>query len=232
MEMHARTDAFRKDRARVYRCIALEKIGWLQHGFGTRDCPGWPPADWRLVSLRQVHSDRIIVVAETETGCAGEGDALITASAGRLLAVRTADCLPMLMAAPQRRVVAAAHAGWRGTAAGIAGKVVERLRAEFGVEAAELIVAIGPGIGPCCYQVGRDVADRFPGFAAGWHARPGVVKLDLAGVNRHQLEAAGVRPQNIYTGAPCTCCHPADFHSYRREPADGGRMVSAIGIRR
>ena len=189
---------FRKDEQQVYRCIPLENIAWLEHGFGTRHSPAWPPDEWPVISLRQIHSNQAILVTEKETGRAGEADALVTA--------------------------------WRGTAADIAGKVVEELRAEFGVNPPDLLVAIGPGIGPCCYEVGPEVAARFQRYLPGQTASSGRVMLDLAGVNRRQLEAAGVRAENIFAGAPCTCCHPGDFHSYRRSPGEKGRMVSAIGI--
>ena len=170
-----------------------------------------------MVSLKQIHSD-ITWEARECSGCIGEGDALITAQPGLLLTIRTADCIPVLIADPVRRAVAAIHAGWRGTAAGIAGKTVKKMMESFSSDPADLIAAIGPGIGKCCFEVGPEVAEQFAG---------GERHVDLAGANRRDLIAAGV--SRIAVGAPCTCCQVGLFHSFRREKSQE-RMISAIGI--
>lgn len=221
-------EGFRKDGA-LWRAVALERIEWLEHGFGTRHPSDWPPAE-QTVFLKQTHSNRVWKV-DGGSGCLGEGDALVTACAGMLLEVRTADCLPIFLVEPQRRVVAAIHAGWRGTAAAISVRAVETIRREFGVRPENLLVAIGPGIGPCCYEVGPEVAARFAPLFPELAAVRGKVKLNLVEANRRQLQGIGVPPEAIHSGAPCTCCHPEEFHSHRRAPAKRGRMTSAIGIR-
>jgi YfiH family protein len=221
-------DGFRKEGA-LWRAAALESLDWLEHGFGTRHHSDWPPPE-RTAYLRQTHSNRVLKV-ESGPGCVGEGDALITARPGVLLAVRTADCLPIFLVEVERRAVAAIHAGWRGTAAGIAIRAVEALCREFGGRPENLLVAIGPGIGACCYEVGPEVAVRFAPLFPELATVRGKVKLDLAEANRRQLQSIGVPGARIRAGAPCTCCHPEEFHSHRRTPTGRGRMVSAVGIR-
>jgi hypothetical protein len=164
----------------------------------------------------QVHGDRVLR-PESAGGC-GEGDALIAAQPGLWIGVRTADCVPILLADPQRRMVAAVHAGWRGSAA----RIVTKTLAEMGSRPEDVHAALGPAIGPCCYEVGPEVAAEF--------GRRGRVRLDLAGVNRDLLIGAGVPAGQIDSGAPCTRCN-SDFHSFRRDREAAGRMVSAIAVR-
>lgn len=218
---------FFKDNRKVYRSGGLASFAWLEHGFGTRDSVDWPDP-WRLIMLKQIHSDRIERV-DGGRGYLGEGDALITDRPGVLIGVRTADCVPILIADPERHAVAAVHAGWRGTAEEIAGKAVSRLTNEYGSKPEDLHAAIGPCIGPCCYEVGPEVVSRFR------HLLPqlpseGKAHLDLPRVNQRQLTQAGVNPANIYAGSPCTRCGPAELHSYRRDGPKAGRMIAAIGV--
>lgn len=216
------------DEQNVYRSSLLGELPWLEHGFGTRRSHDWPRGP--RASLKQIHSNRSLVVS----GCdrvAGEADALITAEPGRLVSVKTADCLPLLMVSVEPRVVAAIHAGWRGTAADIAGETLRRLRREFGVAPAGVYVAIGPGIGSCCYEVGPEVLAQFRDLLPGLPDSGGKGMLDLAEANRRQLLREGVCVERIETGAPCTCCTAGEFFSYRRSPGEPGRMISAIGIR-
>lgn len=196
----------------------LSQLACVEHGFGTRDAVF---SQTGMVSLRQIHSS-LLRVADRDSGCAGEGDALITDRPGVRISVRTADCFPVLIADPNRRVVAAVHAGWRGTAARIVGHVVQKMIAEFGSKPAEIHAAIGPGIGACCYEVGAEVARQFGLDRAG--------TIDLAHFNREQLLAASVPETQIDTIGGCTFCDPARFHSYRRDGARAGRMISFIRV--
>ncbi len=209
---------FQLDEIGVFRAQPLAAEPWLEHGFGTRLSNGWP-GEGQVVSLKQIHSD-IAWEAKECAGCIREGDALITAQPGLLLTIRTADCIPILIADPVRRAVAAIHAGWRGTVAGIAGKTVQKMTSFFKSDPADLIAAIGPGIGVCCFEVGPEVAAQFG--TRGRH-------LDLVEANRLDLASAGV--ERIAAGAPCTLCQPGLFHSFRRDKTQG-RMVSAIGVRK
>lgn len=213
-------NAFYRDPRHIYRARPLEGYEWLVHGFGTRDAE--PPP--RVATLKQIHSITC-VPAEGRTGVLGQGDALIEDQPGRAVAVKTADCIPVLLADVRRRAVAAVHAGWRGTAGGIAPAAVDAMGRRFGTRPEDLRAVIGPGIGACCYEVGPEVAARF-GHSNGARAR-----LDLADLNRRQLREAGVAPEHIWVAGLCTRCLAAEFHSFRREGELAGRMYSYIGIR-
>ena len=189
-------------------------------------------AGWPVGRLIQVHSNVVHHVDHNEfANAAPEGDGAYTGLAGIALEVRTADCVPILIAESSARVVAMAHAGWRGTSEGIVRKVVDSIVSEFGISAGNLAVAMGPHIGVCCMEVGEEVFD--------WFAAPEMFErkaewpkphLNLASANRTQLVEAGVRPQMIQASALCTRCRPDLFYSYRRTGAGSGRMFSVIGI--
>ena len=157
-----------------------------------------------------------------------EADGLLTSVAGYLLGVRTADCLPLLYVDRARRAVAAVHAGWRGTAKEIAARAVKRMQQEFGSPPGALEVVIGPGIGPCCYEVGSEVAEQFAGSAVQMDPRP---RLNLPEANRLQLIEAGVNESRIWSVGLCTACEGHQFFSYRREGTQAGRMLAVVGIR-
>jgi YfiH family protein len=193
----------------------LGQLDGFEHGFGTRAAP---LSQEGMASLKQIHSS-VCLVADSPA-CIGDGDALITNRAGLAVSVRTADCYPILLADPGTASIAAVHAGWRGTAAGVVGETIARMGREFGTRPGDLWAAIGPGIGGCCYQVGEEVARQFGRSSAG--------HIDLAAVNRNQLLAAGVTPERIDSLGLCTYCDAARFHSYRRDKASAGRMISYI----
>ena len=211
---------FYRDASGVYRAEELDRLTWVVHGFGTRfaDIPSRFP---NLATLKQIHSAEC-VAAEGRAGELGRGDALLEDSPDSVVAVKTADCIPILVADERRRAVAAVHAGWRGTAAGIAAGAVTAMRARFGSGARDLHAAIGPGIGVCCYEVGPEVAARFGAI--------GRAHLDLAQINRRQLLEAGVTSERIYASNLCTMCLPGEFHSFRRDREAAGRLYSFIGI--
>lgn len=201
----------------------LDGFSWIEHGFGTRDAGAWTPPE-RTARLHQVHGSGVVGVARP--GDHGDGDALITGTPDLWLEIRTADCVPVLLADPERRVVAAIHAGWRGTAATIAQVTVDALRREWGCQPDELYAAIGPAIGACCFAVGEEVAAHFPGHIT----RQGTaIHADLVGANRQQLLGAGVAAERIGSLALCTACDPSRFHSFRRDRGEG-RLVAAIRI--
>jgi YfiH family protein len=205
----------------VYCVSELRGLDWLLHGFGTRkaDIPSFYP---NLATLKQVHSDRC-VAAEGLTGVLGCGDALLERTPGAVVGVKTADCIPVLLVDERQRAVAAVHAGWRGTVAGIVGAAINAMHKRYGTEPADLHAAIGPGIGECCYEVGPEVAEQF--------GLEGRVHLDLASVNRDQLLEAGLCPERIYLSNLCTMCRPDEFHSFRRDREAAGRLHSFVGIR-
>jgi purine-nucleoside/S-methyl-5'-thioadenosine phosphorylase / adenosine deaminase len=218
---------FRLDTGQIYRAEALEQFPWLEHGFGTRLSPDWPGGSG-LATMRQVHSNKVL--AAGAPGHYGEGDALISNVPGVTLVVRTADCLPILIADPSHRAVAAVHAGWRGTVSEILKQTVEAMNAQFGTHAQDIVVAIGPGIGACCYQVGAEVASQFTPFFPERSDLSGPANVDLAETALRQLRRYGGILGHIDTSGLCTKCEPGLFHSYRRDREAAGRMISAIRI--
>jgi YfiH family protein len=212
---------FYRDSRNVYRVRELDRLEWLVHGFGTR-LADVPSMFGNLATLKQIHSSSCIS-AEGRSGLLGAGDALLENTPGSVVAVKTADCIPILLADERRHAVAAVHAGWRGTAAGIAARAVEAMRERFGTAAADLYAAIGPGIGKCCYEVGPEVAAQF--------GERGRAHVDLPEINRRQLAGAGVSPDHIYLSNLCTMCLPGEFHSFRRDKEIAGRLYSFAGLR-
>ena len=193
----------------------LARMDWLEHGFGTRESRLDQSG---MASLKQIHSG--VSLEAREPGSAGEGDALVTRTSGLAVSVRTADCFPILLADPRTHAVAAIHAGWRGTAAGIVASALGRMHSDFGTDPQHVYAAIGPGIGQCCYEVGEEVARQFGLQRSG--------KLDLAVENRSQLIRAGVSPERIEQVGACTFCNPAQFFSWRRDHDRSERMISFI----
>jgi YfiH family protein len=181
-----------------------------------------------IVRAMQVHGNRAVSVRETPPAGsvrdAGECDVLATDVSGLALVVQTADCVPILLTASG--AIATAHAGWRGTAVGVANSAVEAL-ARLGAKALTLRAWLGPSIGPCCYEVGGEVAAQFAGefLRASCGGR---FRLDLAAVNRAQLEAAGVPAENISAHPACTRCGGEQYASYRRDGAAAGRMIGLV----
>jgi YfiH family protein len=218
---------FRLDSAHVYRAQRLEQFSWLRHGFGTRLSFEWPDAGG-LATAKQIHSDQVLVA--TQPGHLGRGDAIISKRPGVTVAIRTADCLPILIVDPRTRAVAAVHAGWRGVVAEIAPKAVEAMRREFGSRPEDLEIAIGPAIGRCCFEVGPEVADQFRAFFPERNDLYTRTKLDLAETVSRQLGRNGVPLGQISTSGLCSCCKPELFESYRRDREMAGRMLAAVGV--
>jgi len=189
--------------------------------------PGWP-----IIKLKQVHSGIVVDIDDTSAASeAVEGDAAVTELRGLMLGVQTADCVPVLIAHRQGRCVAAAHAGWRGTASEIAYTTVMRLIEKFHVEAQDLVAAIGPHIGVCCYEVGeevvREIDDPLAVVRMPEWPKP---HLDLSAANRGQLLRAGIPEGQIETSSLCTRCREDLFHSYRRDGKRMGHLLSVIGM--
>jgi len=231
------------------RAVFLEKLGAV----------GAKGKSWPLVTLRQVHSDIIhCVTGPTESPLTGDG--LITATRGLVLAVQTADCIPIILVDPKLRAIGVFHAGWRGTLRRIVQKAVGEMRLRFASEPRHLKAAIGPGIHGCCYEVGVEVKEKFASqfsYAAELFREtkeadpvrdkypllflsarpPGHTELlpklflDLVKANRRQLIDAGVPAKNIEALPLCTSCRVDLLFSYRAEKGVTGRMLGAVGIR-
>lgn len=174
----------------------------------------------------QIHSASVRRVEKA--GHVPECDGLITDVRDVFLSVTVADCLPLLLAAPSKGVVAAVHAGWRGTAARIAIRAVELLVQEYSLRPSDLIAYLGPSARSCCYEVGEEVAGLF---------EPSVLRrdgprrfLDLQAANRLQLLASGISPEGIESSPDCTISRPDLYHSFRRDGARSGRMMAIIGM--
>jgi YfiH family protein len=200
----------------------------------------------RLVQVNQVHGRAYVVLRAGQPPSNGErpeADALVSNDASTAIAVRAADCVPVLIADRATGAVAAVHAGWRGTSAGVVGAAVVALAAEFGSRPDDLVAAIGPSIGVCCYEVGPELVDAFAaaGFERhlidrwftstppprGSRAR-NPLRLDVAGANRDQLLLAGVPEAQVHVSGLCTAMHLDVLTSYRAEKAQAGRLVAAI----
>ncbi len=215
--------------------------------------------EWPLVTLRQIHSDLIHCVSEVpEAGLTGDG--LITRTPGLLLAILTADCLPVILADRERRAVGVFHAGWRGTVKRIVEKGVGEMQRWFGSRPRDIRAAIGPGVHACCYAVGPEVRTQFESQfeyggrlfheveesdpvrekypllfltarAPGHSELPKKIFLDLVEANRRQLLAAGVAAKNISASPLCTSCRTDLLFSHRAEKGVTGRMMAIAGIR-
>ena len=230
-----------------------ERFGWLRHGFTTRAGGetrvygadgelnlGLTKEDdaevvrrnrarvmealggQRLATVRQVHGVRVVVAG----GEPEEADGMMTGEPGLVLGIMAADCVPVLLADTRLRVVAAVHAGWRGTAAGIAGAGVAAMGREFGSRAEDLVAAVGPSVGQCCYTVGEELRGRFsPDLFAG-------NRLDLWEANRRQLVEAGVREVSVV--GECTACTLVEgrrkYFSHRADAGVTGRGMGLIGV--
>ncbi len=202
---------------------------------------------WRLVVAKQVHGVEVrkVTAGTIEEAMADgrgrwEADGLVTDVPGVLLGVGAADCVPVLVADRRLRVVGAFHAGWRGTAAGMAGTGVARMQAAFGTRAEDCVAALGPSIGACCYEVGAEVRDAFErrrdgsGLAT---EHDGRWRLDLWEANRRQLVEAGVPATAVTVLGECTSCSRDEagrrrYFSHRAEKGLAGRMLGVIGVRR
>ena len=239
------------------RCRALDPIA--SHLFGTRQLELTSATHLaalaasigavRVVQVKQVHGREHLMVREGDALRAAdppEADVIVSNASGVAVAVRAADCVPLLIADRDTGAVAAVHAGWRGTCAQAAPAAVNVLRDEFGSRPENLVVAIGPSIGVCCYEVGTELVDA---FAAAGHERYLIqrwfdsappprgsrarnpLRLDVAGANRDQLVLAGVPEEQIHLSGLCTAMHLDVLTSYRVEKDQAGRLVAVIRAR-
>jgi polyphenol oxidase len=191
-----------------------------------------------LVALRQVHGNRVAVLAagrDPRIVRGIPGDALITDRPQLPLAVITADCFPVILVAPHLPAVGIIHSGRKGTAAQVVPTTIELMCQEFGVQPDAVFTAIGPGIGGCCYEVDAASATPFitryaDGDAVYRPSRPGHVYLDLQRAILRQLQAVGVPSSQVWSADLCTACHPQWFYSYRREGPRSGRMLNVVMI--
>lgn len=208
----------------VLRSPLFQNFFGVDHGFGVRGVE--PPG---LPLTRQMHGNRVHRLPVAQNAPL-EGDAFITDQSHIVCSVRTADCVPLLIADPVKKAVGAVHAGWRGSQLNIAATTIAAMNEHFGSAPSDLMVAIGPRICLKCYDVGKEVADQFHAYAPlgvqslgdRWH-------LDLGDINRQQCLAAGVISDHIDVLPLCTKCRPDLFASYRREKSED-RQTSFITL--
>lgn len=240
----------------VLRCSPLERVA--PHVFTTRQLQLSPTEGeaalaaavgcGRVTQVSQVHGRAVVVPDAVDPWLPPwpEADGMVSGDPSRAIAVRVADCVPLLMADRATGAVAAVHAGWRGTASGAAIAGLTELGRQYGSNPADVVVAIGPSIGACCYEVGTELVDA---FAAAGHARHLIdrwflapapsrgsrerprLRLDLVGANRDQLVLAGVDESNIHACGLCTAMHLDVLTSYRAEGSRAGRLAAVIRAR-
>lgn len=204
---------------------------------------GIDPERW--VTGHQIHSDRIAVVTGEDAGRGGldrisrlpDTDGLVTDRRGICLMVLSADCVPVLLYDPWKKVIAAVHAGWRGTAAHIAAKAVTVMKDRFGCLPERILAGIGPSIGPCCFEVDEKVAGVFRELFSSERdivvpgQREGKFQVDLWEANRMELIETGVKNSNIELAGMCSVCHSDRFFSYRRDGIEAGRFGAGICLK-
>jgi YfiH family protein len=198
----------------------------------------------RIATCRQVHKDNVALIDEVPSSLP-EADAIVSLRPGVFPAIKTADCLAILLLDPVNKISAAIHAGWRGTALGITGKVTQFLMDRFGTDPGNLVASLGPAIGPCCYEVDEVAlgpfranvpdAERFISVkevpVRGRSSIRKSYRLDLEAANQAALLSAGLPAENIYTAGMCTCCNSDLFYSYRRDGARSGRHIAVVGFK-
>ncbi len=194
----------------------------------------------KLFLANQVHGDQVFVLNENP----GEGyfsythldyDAIITSHVGIPIGVLTADCLPIIMLDPIKRIIAILHSGWRGTCLNIVGNVVSKFKSEYGSEPKDIIAGLGPGIGSCCYEVDIKVIRSIKNSSPNWKDYIEPLKtnrylLDLMGLNIEQLVLSGLEPAHIHKTELCTACHTDLFFSYRAFRKQTGRQLNFIQL--
>ena len=235
------------------RCRPLDELA--PHLFTTRQLTLTHAADYdqlakavgaaHVVTLTQVHGAGVCVIRKGSLppGSTPEADVLVSDAPDVAIAVRAADCVPLLMADRATGAVAAVHAGWRGTAARACVAALSAMQREFGTHPKDIVAAIGPSIGPCCYEVGSELVDA---FAAGGHERYLIdrwfstpppprgsrerprLRLNVARANGDQLVLAGVPPEQIHDAGLCTAMHLDVLTSYRAEKENAGRLAAVI----
>ncbi len=228
--------------------VSSGKITGLNLGFRVEDNPTSVLENYRLVAedlgfpmecavlSRQTHTDNIRLVTKEDMGKGlvkesdiFDTDGLITAEKGIPLVVFTADCVPILLYDPKQPVVAAVHAGWRGTVQNIGGKAVRMMQEQFGSDPKDILAAIGPSIGPCHFAFGKEATEYFPEEFCK-PCEDGYL-VDLWAMNRKRVMEQGVPEENIEVAELCTVCHAEEFYSYRTHREHTGRQAAMIMIK-
>ena len=194
--------------------------------------------NFHFVVANQTHSDHIKIIGKAETKGWGsmddaieDCDALITQEKKVILTILTADCVPILLYDTKQEVVAAVHAGWKGTESKIVAKTVLKMQERFDSKVEDISAAVAPSIGRCCYEVGEDVAKHFFDTQKGFTKKGEKFMLDLPYINKYQLLSVGLKESNIEMSDVCTACEVENYFSYRKEQGCSGRFMSMIGMK-
>lgn len=247
-----------RNRRLALRSLQLEDrpcaTAWMIHSAGVLTLEGDDWLDWQAVEgwphrSYEVDGEQLTWTARPRQ----KGDAVITRRRGVVLAMSSADCIPLMLYDPAQQAIGLAHAGWRGTARGIAAATVDAMRAQFGSQPEHIYAGIGPSIGPCCYEVSEEVRHLFNGamqfdpmptgeqyrnlvresavFTVQALEQRDSLRLDLWETNRSQLLQAGLLPGHIEVSGICTSCQNERFYSYRAEHGKTGRFPSLLALR-
>ena len=223
--------------------LQLPAFRRIRHAFCTRTgeeegsltALGIPPG--RLLTLRQVHGAEVLLFEDNTKAALTYSlpyDAVITDKKRVALGIWTADCIPILLVDRSKRIIAAIHAGWRGIWRGVIERTINAMTKTFGSSPADIVAGIGPGIGPCCYEIQEDVVSLFRhSYGSRDHLiqeREGRTYLDLSRAAQLELSKAGILPDNIEAIPLCTCCREDLFFSFRRDKKPG-RQLSFIMLR-
>ena len=190
-----------------------------------------------FVTANQTHSNHVCIIDKKEMqgwekleDAVEDCDALVTDQEKVIVAILTADCVPVLFYDPVKSVVAAVHAGWRGTEGEIVVKTIDAMKHRFGTDPSDILAGVAPAIGKCCYEVGEDVASHFSAYPSAIHRRGEKYMLDLPAINKEQMLLEGLQEEHIEMSGICTACQVDDFFSYRKEQGCSGRFMSLIGL--
>ena len=190
------------------------------------------------IVANQTHSDHIGIITEKKSkgwdnieDAIEDCDALITDQKGIILTILTADCVPILLYDTKKKVIAAIHAGWKGTQKHITAKTMHKMIEKYHCDPKDIIAGIAPAIGRCCYEVGKEVAEHFFDTPKSLTPKGDKYMLDLPYLNKQQLIDAGLQEANIEMSGICTACENEQFFSYRKEDCCTGRFMSLIGMK-
>ncbi|MCF6465180.1 peptidoglycan editing factor PgeF [Clostridium sp. Cult2] len=217
--------------------LFTSRIGWNKENLQSNISDIFHISIDRIVSVNQVHGTNIKIVdselINSKMALSLEVDGLITDIPNVVLTTYHADCVPIYFLDIAKKIIGIAHGGWRGTFDNISGKMIDTMKNKYDSNTKDILVGIGPSIGPCCYEVGKDLGEKFSERYNRFHdiiIRNGKIFLDLWKINYLQIEEKGIPKENIILSNICTSCEIDKFYSYRKEKGTNNRMVAAIGL--
>lgn len=218
--------------------LFTSRIGWCNENTLNKLSNIFNVPRENIIKVKQVHGTDIMVIDSNTKDLKKiinlEKDGLITNTFNIVLTTSHADCVPIYFVDKEKEIIGLAHGGWRGTYNNISGKMIDKMIEVYDSNVKDILVGIGPSIGPCCYEVSKDLAEKFAirysDFKDIFMYKNGNIHLDLWRTNYFQLKEKGILEHNIVIGKACTSCHIDKFYSYRKEKGTKNRMVAAIGM--